>query len=233
MKLKCNCKNLTRVILLLLAIIMIFSILTDIRLDISWFQSNLDRLQTFAQNRIFLSIIGFLVLRYIFAVISIPGSGVLSIAGGAIFNFWMALLLVLLSINLGALTVFLLSRFALKDLVKDRLSHHFKLLERPLEEYGPMLLFLLRISELFPSFVINSFFALTPIKTFTYFWVSFLGSLPGVIIFVNAGSRISELERIGDLMTPRILLSLSALGLLSLLSKFIYNRIPAQRRLNR
>ena len=231
MKVKFSCKNITRIILFLLTTIMLYSILAGSRIDIAWLQSNIDRLQYYTLNHPFISILGFLFLRYLFAVISVPGSGVLSIAGGAIFDFRLALLLVLFSTNLGTMTVFLLSRYALGDLARDKFSYYYGLLKKPLREYCLMLLFLLRISEIFPSLVINSLFALTPIKTFTYFWVSFLGQLPGIFIFVNAGSHISEIERMGDLMSPRILLSLTALGLLPLLSKFVYHKIPVSREL--
>ncbi len=223
---KLNSENITRFIFVLLAVIMLYSILTDSGINITWFQSNMDRLEIITQNHLIFSIISFLILRYFFAVISVPGSGVLSIVGGAIFNFWLALLLALFSISLGTLTMFLLSRYALKNLIMDKFPEQFEQMKKSLEEYGPMLLFLLRISGVFPSFVINSFFALTPIKTITFLWISLLGNFPGIIIFVNAGSRISEIEKMGDLLTPHILLSLFALGLLPMLSKFIHSKIP-------
>ncbi len=222
---KSNSKSLSRILVFLLLAVTSYFILTGRGFDLITFQNNIQRLQYFGQNYLLFTIMIYLIIRYIFAVVSIPGTGVLTIVGGAIFNFWLALLLVSLSVSLGVLTVFLLSRHAFRNLIKEKLSHHFQAMEQLLERYGPSLLFLLRICELFPSFVINSFFALTPIKTFTYFWISFIGHLPGIIVFVNAGSRINEIEQVGDLLQPSIFLSLSALALLPLLTKVIYNKI--------
>ncbi|WP_089761290.1 TVP38/TMEM64 family protein [Halarsenatibacter silvermanii] len=222
---KISRKNMIRLFIFVIAALMMYFMLFDSGFSLEWFQDNISRLNTLSQNHLLLSIVIFLLVRYIFAVISIPGTGVLSIVGGAIFNFWLAVALVSLSVNLGVLTVFLLSRYAFKDPAKKRFAGRFHSLEQLLDEYGASLLFLLRLSELCPSFIINSFFAFTPVKTFTFLWVSFIGHLPGIIIFVNAGRQINEINKAANLMDPRVILSLVALGLIPLLSKFLHNRI--------
>ena len=60
---------------------------------------------------------------------------------------------------------------------------------------------------------------LTPIKTFTYYWVSQLGMLPGTVVYVNAGTQLGKIETLGGILSPGLLLSFALLGIFPLLAK--------------
>ena len=59
---------------------------------------------------------------------------------------------------------------------------------RGFENDGAFYLFSLRLVPLFPFFLINLAMGLTPIRTWTFFWVSLAGMLPGTFLYVNAGA---------------------------------------------
>ncbi|MCK8823650.1 TVP38/TMEM64 family protein [Fuchsiella alkaliacetigena] len=218
-----NRKRIAQFISLLLLTAIFYTFLSDISINLSWFQNNLQRLHFYTDNYFLLTLLIFFLIRFFFAVISIPGSGVLTIVAGAIFDFWLGSILVTLSVSLGVLVGFLLSRYAFRNWVKKSFEDYFSLIEQISQEYGASLLFLLRITEITPSFVINSFFGITSIKATTYYWVSFIGQLPGILIFTNAGNQITEISELSDLLSTQVMLSLLAIGLIPLVSKFFYN----------
>ena len=46
----------------------------------------------------------------------------------------------------------------------------------------------------FPFFVINLAMGLTPIRAWTFYWVSQLGMLAGTIVYVNAGTQLAQID---------------------------------------
>jgi len=57
-----------------------------------------------------------------------------------------------------------------------------------MEEEGAFYLFSLRLVPVFPFFVVNLVMGVTKIKVLVYMLVSWVGMLPGTIVFVNAGN---------------------------------------------
>jgi uncharacterized membrane protein YdjX (TVP38/TMEM64 family) len=66
---------------------------------------------------------------------------------------------------------------------------------------------------LFPFWLINLAMGLTPIRTWTYFWVSLVGMLPGTLLYINVGKQLAELTDTGNLISPGLVISLVLLGL--------------------
>ena len=61
--------------------------------------------------------------------------------------------------------------------------------------------------------------ALMPIKTWTFYWISQLGMLPGTIVYVYAGTRLAGIETFSDITSPSMLIAFALLGLFPLIAK--------------
>ena len=81
-----------------------------------------------------------------------------------------------------------------------------------------------------PFFVINAVMGLTKIRTWTFWWVSQLGMLPGTAVYVFAGSRVPDLQTLSEegiqaVFTPsqltQITLAFALLGIFPLATKWI------------
>uniref|UniRef100_UPI0025BD3A09 TVP38/TMEM64 family protein n=1 Tax=Desulfonatronospira sp. TaxID=1962951 RepID=UPI0025BD3A09 len=104
-------------------------------------------------------------------------------------------------------------------------------IEKGMQEYGTGFLFMLRIIEVAPSFVINSVFAFTDMRVKTFFLVSLAGFLPGIFIFANAGSRLAQIDAMSCLMSTGVMLSLAAVGIFPLLCQLFckkYKSLPVK-----
>ncbi len=163
--------------------------------------------------------------------LSIPGALVLTLAGGAIFGFWVGLVTVSLSSTIGATLAFLVSRFLLRDWVQTRFRDKLGSINRGIEKEGAFYLFTLRLVPLFPFFLINLVMGLTPIRTSAYFFVSMVGMLPGTAVYVNAGTQIAQLDSLKGLLSPALLLSFVLIGVLPLISKRTLEVIKARKHL--
>jgi pyruvate/2-oxoglutarate dehydrogenase complex dihydrolipoamide dehydrogenase (E3) component len=70
---------------------------------------------------------------------------------------------------------------------------------------------------------------LTPIRTWTYYWVSQVGMLLATIVFVNAGTQLARVEALSDIVSPGLLASFAALGLMPWVAKWIMGVIKRRR----
>jgi len=70
-----------------------------------------------------------------------------------------------------------------------------------------------------PFFIINLAMGLTPIRTRTFYRVTKLGMLAGILIYVNAGTDLAEVDSPGDVLSPGLLGSLALLGVFPILAR--------------
>lgn len=171
----------------------------------------------------------FFLLYVVVTALSVPGATVMTLAIGAIFGLLWGLLLVSFASTIGATAAFLISRFLLRDFVQGRYGERLSKINQGVERDGAFYLFGLRLVPLFPFFVINLAMGLTPIRTWTYYWVSQLGMLAGTLVYVNAGTQLGKLESLSGILSPQLLLSFVLLGVFPLLAKKAMALIKARR----
>lgn len=148
------------------------------------------------------------------AALSVPGAGILTLAGGALFGITAGSLLVSFASTVGATLSFLLTRYLLKDWARKRFQASFKKIDQGFESEGRMYLFSLRLIPTFPFFAVNSMMALTKIKVSEFYWISQVGMLPGTLAYVWAGQEVAGLTSLSGLLSPSMLGAFTALGLL-------------------
>lgn len=173
---------------------------------------------------------GWFFLIYIASTaLSIPGASILTLAGGAVFGLFWGVVLVSFASTVGASLAFLMSRYVLKDTVQSKFSEKLADINAGIEKEGAFYLFTLRLIVVFPFWLINLLMGLTSIKLRTYFWVSQLGMFPATILFVNAGTQLASIEKVGDILSPGIAISFALLGVFPLIAKAIPGIIQRYR----
>ena len=214
-----------RFIFVLVLLIIIYFMTYNNFISLNWLEENLEKIKYYANEKPLLAIILFFLIRFFFAVVSIPGSGVLTILGGILFGVWLGTILTTLSVSLGTLVVFLLTRYAFRDYIKNKFQNKFIVIDKISKKHGASLLFFVRVIEIVPSFIINSFFAFTPVKISTYFLASLAGIFPGILIFVNAGYQINNIKKASDIMSFEVIISLGIVAVIPLVSSVVYRYI--------
>lgn len=167
----------------------------------------------------------YLAIYILAAGFSLPGAGSgLTLAGGAIFGFWLGTLLVSFASTIGATIAFLMSRTLLHDWVQGRFGEHLEAINKGVEEDGAFYLFSIRLIPAFPYFLVNMLMGLTPIKTGVFFVVSQLGMLAGTMVFVNAGVQLANIDSVGSVFSPTLIASFVLLAAFPFIVKAIMGR---------
>lgn len=151
--------------------------------------------------------------------LSLPGATLLTLVAGALFGLGWGTVLVSFASTLGAIVPFLAARFLLRDWVQEKFGAHLKAVNTGLETEGGFYLFTLRLIPIFPFFAINLLMGLTPLRTWTFYWVSQLGMLAGTLLYVNAGTQLARVDSFKGLASPGFLASCILLGIFPLLAK--------------
>lgn len=180
------------------------------------------------QNRALMVLVFFAV--YVAATaVSIPGAIILTLAGGAIFGFWLGLLLISFASSIGALLAFLVSRYLLRDVLQRKFKSSFQAINQGIERDGVFYLLTLRLVPLFPFWLINLLMGLTQLRAIRFYTVSQIGMLPGTAVFVNAGTQLALINSLGDVLSPALIGSLVLLGLFPLVAKLVVNFLKARK----
>lgn len=167
----------------------------------------------------------FLGLLIAIVAFSLPGLTVLTLAAGAIFGLFEGTVLVSFGSAIGATLVMLATRFVFKDAIRRRFTHRLHKVDAGIERDGAFYLLNIRLVPVFPFFPVNLLMGLTHIPVRTYYWVTQVGMLAGVAVYVNAGTRIGHASAWGQLVSPPMLVSLALLAVLPFGSRWIIRRV--------
>lgn len=130
------------------------------------------------------------VLLYVTAtVLLVPGSA-LTLAAGVLFGVVRGTLLVSLAATLGATAAFLVGRHLARNRVEQRLKRfpQFDSVQTAVAREGWKVVLLTRLSPVFPFTLLNYAFGLTRVSLRDYVLASWLGMLPGTVLYVYLGS---------------------------------------------
>ena len=137
--------------------------------------------------------------------------------------------------TLGATLAFAIARYLFRDAVRRRFERALVAIDRGIEKDGAFYLFALRLVPAFPFFAINLAMSVTPISTWTFYWVSQVGMLLGTVVYVNAGAELGQIESLslGGILTPGLIASFALLGLFPLLARKVLAALKARKALRR
>ncbi len=178
----------------------------------------------------FMVSLGFFAIYVMVTALSLPGATIMTLAGGGFFGLVWGFVIISFASSIGATLAFLAARYLLRDWVQKRFGDRLQAINKGVEREGSLYLFSLRLVPIFPFFLINILMGLTPIKTFTYYWVSQVGMLAGTLVFINAGTQLAKIDSLQGIVSPGLLLSFTLLGVFPLIAKKI-NQWLVQRRI--
>ncbi len=171
----------------------------------------------------------FFAIYVAMAALSIPGAGILTLAGGALFGLTTGTLLVSFSSSIGALLAFWGARFMFRDVVARKFGARLKSIEQGVEKDGAFYLLTLRLVPAVPFFVVNLLMGLTNIKSRTYYGFSQIGMLPGTLAYVYAGTQIARIDSVGDIVSPGLIAAFAVIGLMPIILRKVSNGLAARK----
>lgn len=131
----------------------------------------------------------FIAIYIVAAVLFIPGS-VLTLGAGALFGVVRGSIYVSIGSTLGATCAFLVGRYLARDAIARKIegNERFAAIDKAVAEEGWKIIGLTRLSPVFPFTLLNYAFGLTQVKLRHYVLASWIGMMPGTVMYVYLGS---------------------------------------------
>lgn len=141
----------------------------------------------------------FIALYIAATVLMVPGT-ILTVSAGFVFGLAAGTALVSVASTLAATAAFLVGRLIARDWVRSTLGDHPRLaaVDRATAESGWLIVLLIRLSPLFPFSASNYLLSLTGVTLKQFFFASWIGMLPGTILYVYLGSAANSLLALAD-----------------------------------
>jgi pyruvate/2-oxoglutarate dehydrogenase complex dihydrolipoamide dehydrogenase (E3) component/uncharacterized membrane protein YdjX (TVP38/TMEM64 family) len=173
--------------------------------------------------------LGFFLLYVAFTSLSLPAASLMTILAGAIFGTGLGILLVSFASAIGATIAMLAARFVLRDWVQERWPGQLRGVNRGVEKEGAFYLFTLRLIPAVPYFLINLAMGLTPIRAWTFYWVSQVAMFPATVLYVNAGKQLASLDSLRGILNWQLIGAFVLLGIFPLVAKKAVDFVSARR----
>jgi uncharacterized membrane protein YdjX (TVP38/TMEM64 family) len=193
-------------------------------------------LEAFNQRVVGLGLLGMVLFALLYAaatVLMVPGS-LLTLAAGASFGLLPGFVAVLFGATLGAAGAFLVSRHLARKRVERWIQRKasFVAVDRAVAREGWKIVFLTRLSPVFPFNFQNYAYGLTSVSFWHYVLASWIGMIPGTFLYVYLGTLgRSGLEAASGNAAGSYRLALQAVGLLATLGVTILITRTAKRAL--
>jgi len=131
----------------------------------------------------------FIALYVVATVLFVPGS-VLTLGAGAVFGVVWGSIYVSIASTLGATCAFLVGRYLARDAIARRIegNERFAAIDKAVANEGWKIVGLTRLSPVFPFALLNYAFGLTRVKLSHYVVASWVGMMPGTVMYVYVGS---------------------------------------------
>ena len=183
------------------------------------------------ENRFLAGIIFFTV--YVVAVaLCFPGATWITLGGGFLFGTIPAMIIVVLAATTGSTIVFLITRYCLADYLHANMSLSILKVKAGFQRNSLSYMLFLRLIPVFPFWLVNIVPGLLNVPLRQYIVGTFLGIIPGCIVYCSLGSGLGEMfdserlpdrERIFQLKFLGPIIALAIISLLPIAYKLLKN----------
>ena len=137
------------------------------------------------------------IAGYALATVALVPGSVLTLAAGAIFGLVEGTVYVFFGASLGACAAFLVARYLARSAVERRVEANprFAAVDRAVGREGRKIVFLLRLSPVFPFSLLNYGLGLTRVR-FVDYAIACFGMLPGTFLYVYYGKLLGDVAAV-------------------------------------
>lgn len=192
-----------------------FDLKTYLSLDA--LKANRDNLLVFTQDHYVTAVALFILVYILQTAFSLPGATIMTLAGGFLFGSLWGPLYVNIGATTGATLAFLAARYLFHQWVERKFGNRLGPIQDGFAKNAFSYLLTLRLIPFFPFFLVNLLSGLTRVKVGTYIVATAAGIIPGSVVYTFAGRQLGTINALSELVSPRLLLAFSLLGLLMLI----------------
>lgn len=187
---------------------------------------NRETLIAFRDANYLLTVIVFIAAYVVIVGFSLPGATIATLTGGFLFATFPGFLYNVTGATIGATAIFLAARWGFGDKLGAKLEGSdgvVKKIKDGIDENQWSMLFLIRLVPAVPFFMANLVPAFLEVPTYRFVVSTFLGIIPGAVVFTSVGAGLGEVfargetPDLGIIFEPAIIIPILGLCVLAAL----------------
>lgn len=206
--------------------------------SLQWFLDSREYLLSVVHGHPFKAAASFCLLYAVLVAVAFPAASIMTIAGGFLFGWLLGGALVVVGATLGATALFIAARHAFGDILRRRAGSAVASFADGFSKDAFSYLLVLRLTPVLPFFALNIAPAFLKVDLRTFVATTFLGIIPGSLVYAFLGSGIDQsLKRLGDgapsitdLATPQTTIALFGLAALAVLGLILKKTVLRRRK---
>lgn len=163
---------------------------------------NREILQQMVADNLLFAVTAFMFAYMALVALSFPGASLLTIAGGLMFGGILGGLMTVFSATAGAVIIFLVARSSFGDFLQARAGPFVGRMIEGFQHDSFQYLLTIRLTPVFPFWVINIVPALLNMKLVPYAVATFLGIIPGTFAYAYIGAGLDSIVAAQQEVSP-------------------------------
>lgn len=194
-----------------------------------------EELRQFVEANSLVAGLCFILAYVVVTAFSLPGGAVMTLFGGFLFGPPLAALYVVIGATAGSTMLFLAARSTVGAFLAAKAGPSLHKMEKGFQKNALSYLLVLRLIPLFPFWLVNLVPALLGVGLRTYVIGTFIGIIPGTLVYAFVGGGIGKVLDAGQkpnldiIFHLEILLPLIGLAILALMP-VAYKKFKTRRR---
>ncbi len=202
----------------------------------------------FVENNLIVSLLAYIAIYAGLVAISFPGASLLTIAAGFLFGGLTGGIATIFGATIGATIIFEIARTSFGEAMQKRTGKFVEKMRKGFQEDSFLYLLTLRLTPVFPFWVINIVPALLNMKLVPFALATFVGIIPGTMAYSFIGSGLDSVIMAQEeanpgcaaqgtcqidpssLITTDVIIAMAGLGLISILPVLVKKLRAGMRR---
>lgn len=159
----------------------------------------------FVSNNYISSVILYIALYAVLIACALPIIAPMTLIGGYLYGY-VAIAYAAVACLIGSVISFLVIRYVLAHWLRGWHNEKVDNFNLKIQKYGSSYLLMLQFLSIIPLFVINLLAAVTHVPFKTVCWTTLVGCMPIIILFVIAGRQLSNIQSIGEIFSPTVII---------------------------
>ncbi|MBF0388095.1 MAG: TVP38/TMEM64 family protein [Candidatus Omnitrophica bacterium] len=176
------------------------------------------------------SMLVYIAVYVINTLLIFPPNAPISLAAGLIFGPVKGAALIMISALIGTSLAFFIARMVERKFLDQFLQGRWKDVSDKLQNNGFMTILFLRIVPIVPFEILNYLSGLSRIRFKDFFLGTLFGMMPGAIVTGFFGGTLGEINSLGDILSPKLLLGVGlAIFFIGVPGIYYYLRLKATK----
>lgn len=184
----------------------------DSYLSFEILRENREAIVAWAAAHAVLGAVAFISVYALVVTLSLPGAAWLTISGGFLFGIAGGAFYAMAGAMLGAVALFLAARHAFAEVFRARVGGALHRMEEGFRANALSYLLFLRLVPLFPFWLVNLVPALLGVRLWTFTLGTFIGIIPGTLVFASVGNGLGAVLDRGEVPDLRMVFEPGILG---------------------